>query len=221
MQQKGVFMENLTRNPLFENISAESIQQMMTCFDMRKKTYKEKDIITTYDAEGDFVGLLLEGTISVNRISIDGSLDMLEYLEHIGVFGASFAFANREDEFIVICEKDCTVLFIEKQHITKRCANACQHHTQVVENLMHLMAEKVVHLTEKVDILSHRSIRGKLMCYFRIQSTKQGQLTFQLPMSLLKLANYLCIDRSAMMREIKKMKEEEIVEINGGEVTLL
>ena len=86
---------------------------------------------------------------------------------------------------------------------------------------MHLMAEKVVHLTEKVDILSHRSIRGKLMCYFRIQSTKQGELTFQLPMSLLKLANYLCIDRSAMMREIKKMKEEEIVEIDGREVTLL
>ena len=210
LQQKGVFMENLSKNPLFENVSAESIEQMMTCFDMRKKTYKEKDIITTYDAEGNFVGLLLEGTISVNRISIDGSLDMLEYLEHTGVFGASFAFANREDEFI-----------IEKQHITKRCANACQHHTQVVENLMHLMAEKVVHLTEKVDILSHRSIRGKLMCYFRIQSTKQGELTFQLPMSLLKLANYLCIDRSAMMREIKKMKEEEIVEINGREVTLL
>lgn len=214
-------MENIVKNPLFEHISAENIEQMMSCFDVRKKTYKEKDIITSYDATGDFIGLLLEGTISVNRISIDGSLDILEYMENTGVFGASFAFANREDAFIVICEKDCTVLFIEKGHITKRCGKACQHHTQVVENLMQLMAEKVVSLTEKVDILSHRSIRGKLMCYFRIQSTKQGKLTFQLPMSLLKLANYLCIDRSAMMREIKKMKEEEIVEINGGEVTLL
>lgn len=214
-------MENLSKNPFFENVSAESIEQMMTCFNMQKKTYRTKDIITTYDATGDFIGLLLEGTISVNRISIDGSLDMLEYLENTGVFGASFAFANREDEFIAICEKDCTVLFFEKQHIAKCCAKACQCHTQVVENLMQLMAEKVIHLTEKVDILSHRSIRGKLMCYFRIQSTKQGKLTFQLPMSLLKLANYLCIDRSAMMREIKKMKEEEIVEINGGEVTLL
>lgn len=214
-------MENIVKNPLFEHITAENIEQMMHCFDARKKTYKEKDIITSYDATGDFIGLLLDGTISVNRISIDGSLDMLEYMENTGVFGASFAFANREDEFIVICEKDCTVLFIEKNHITKRCQRACQHHTQVVENLMQLMAEKVVSLTEKVDILSHRSIRGKLMCYFRIQSTRQSKLTFQLPMSLLKLANYLCIDRSAMMREIKKMKEEGIVEINGGEVTLL
>ena len=83
------------------------------------------------------------------------------------------------------------------------------------------MGRKVVLLTEKVDILSHRSIRGKLMSYFRIQSTKQGSLTFDLPFSLLKLANYLCIDRSAMMREIKKMKEEEIIELNGRVVTLL
>lgn len=220
MQQKGDFMENLVKNPLFDQVSPEQIERMMHCFDIQKKTYREKDIITTYDADGDFICLLLEGTVSVNRISIDGSLDMLEYLENTGVFGASFAFANREDEFIVICEKDCSVLFIEKHHITKRCSRACQYHTQVVENLMHLMAEKVVTLTEKVDILSHRSIRGKLICYFRIQSTKQGGLSFQLPMSLLKLANYICVDRSAMMREIKKMKEEGLIEINGRQVQL-
>lgn len=214
-------MENLLKNPLFAHISPESIQRMMTCFDVQKKNYQAKDIITTYDDTGKFIGLLLEGTVSINRISIDGSLDMLEYLEDTGVFGASFAFSNREDEFIVICEKDCTLLFIEQQHLTKRCENACQCHTQVVENLMQLMAQKVVLLTEKVDILSHRSIRGKLMCYFRIQSTRHNSLTFPLPMSLLKLANYLCIDRSAMMREMKKMKEEKIVEINAGEVTLL
>ena len=214
-------MENIIKNPLFENISPDSIERMMSCFDIRKKHFHEKDVVTTYDADGDFIGLLIDGAISVNRISIDGSLDMLEYMDETGVFSASFAFANREDEFIVICEKDCTVLFIEKYHITKRCSNACAHHTQVVENLMYLMSEKVVHLTEKVDILSHRSIRGKLMCYFRIQSTKQGNLTFQLPMSLLKLANYLCIDRSAMMRELKKMKDEEIIELFGKEVTLL
>ena len=46
-------------------------------------------------------------------------------------------------------------------------------------------------------------------------------MSFLLPFSLLKLANYLCIDRSAMMREIKKMKEEELIAIEGKRVTLL
>ena len=59
------------------------------------------------------------------------------------------------------------------------------------------------------------------MSYFRIQSTKQGNLAFELPFSLLKLANYLCIDRSAMMRELKKMKDDEMIEMDGRMVTLL
>jgi CRP-like cAMP-binding protein len=194
---------------------------MMPCFDMKKRNFAEKDIIPTVEGTKEYICLLLEGAVSVSRISIDGSLDLLEYMEDTGVFGDAFAFANREDEFINVCEKDCSVLFIEKGQITKRCSNACQHHTQVVENLLQLMAGKVVHLTEKVDILSHRSIRGKLMSYFRIQSTKQNNLTFELPFSLLKLANYLCIDRSAMMRELKKMKDDEMIEMDGRMVTLL
>ena len=214
-------MENISKNALFQNVSAESIEKMIPCFDMKKRSFSEKDIIPTSEGTKEYVCLLLEGAVSVSRISIDGSLDLLEYLEDSGVFGDAFAFANKEDEFITVCEKDCSVLYIEKSHITKRCSNACQHHTQVVENMLQLMSNKVVHLTEKVDILSHRSIRGKLMSYFRIQSTKQNDLTFELPFSLLKLANYLCIDRSAMMRELKKMKEEEMIELDGRMVTLL
>lgn len=214
-------MENISKNALFQNVSAESIEKMIPCFDMKKRSFSEKDIIPTSEGAKEYVCLLLEGAVSVSRISIDGSLDLLEYLEDSGVFGDAFAFANKEDEFITVCEKDCSVLYIEKSHITKRCSNACQHHTQVVENMLQLMSNKVVHLTEKVDILSHRSIRGKLMSYFRIQSTKQNNLTFELPFSLLKLANYLCIDRSAMMRELKKMKEEEMIELDGRMVTLL
>ena len=214
-------MENLSKNALFQNVSAESIERMIPCFEMKKRSFSEKDIIPTSEGTKQYVCLLLEGAVSVSRISIDGSLDLLEYLEDTGVFGDAFAFSNQEDEFISVCEKDCSVLFIEKSQITKRCSNACQHHTQVVENMLQLMGNKVVHLTEKVDILSHRSIRGKLMSYFRIQSTKQGALTFELPFSLLKLANYLCIDRSAMMRELKKMKDEEVIELDGRMVTLL
>jgi CRP-like cAMP-binding protein len=221
MPQKGKNMENISKNALFQNVSIESIEKMMPCFDMKKRNFAEKDIIPTVEGSKEYICLLLEGAVSVSRISIDGSLDLLEYMEDTGVFGDAFAFANREDEFITVCEKDCSVLFIEKGQITKRCSNACQHHTQVVENLLQLMAGKAVHLTEKVDILSHRSIRGKLMSYFRIQSTKQNNLTFELPFSLLKLANYLCIDRSAMMRELKKMKDDEMIEMDGRMVTLL
>ena len=214
-------MENLCKNPLFQGTNPQEIEQMLICFQSKRKTFQEKEIICTYEADTDTLGLLLEGSISVNRIHVDGTQDMLEYIEGTGIFGASLIFSTHEDAFTVVCEKKCTVLFIQKHHITKRCKNACLHHTTVVQNLMQIMAEKVVSLTEKVDILSHRSIRGKLLSYFQIQSAKNTSSQFVMPFSLVALANYLCIDRSAMMRELKKMKEEGLVEINGKQVRLL
>lgn len=213
-------MENLTKNELFSGISGEDIQKMLVCFQSFQKSYQEKDAIPIHDSFGDYIGLLLEGRISVNRLRMDGSLDMLEYIEGTGIFGDAFTFAGHEDAILVRCEKDCRVLFIEKSHITKRCPNACRHHSELVENLMRLMAEKVMQLTEKVDILSHRSIRGKLLCYFRIQSARAGAEAFSLPFSLMALANYLCVDRSAMMRELKKMKDEGLVDWKGRQVRL-
>ncbi|MDD3395531.1 MAG: Crp/Fnr family transcriptional regulator, partial [Anaerotignum sp.] len=155
-----------------------------------------------------------------NRINADGSLDMLEYIEDSGIFGAAFSFFEHDDEFIVLCEKDCAILFVDKSHITKRCFKACAHHSIVIENLLTFMSKKIVNLTEKVDILSHRTIRDKLLCYFRMQTAKAGANAFQMPFSFLALANYLCIDRSAMMRELKKMKDDDIVQVNDKKIYL-
>jgi CRP-like cAMP-binding protein len=71
-----------------------------------------------------------------------------------------------------------------------------------------------------VDVLSRRSIREKLLCYFRQLADKNGGKTFQLPFSLSTLADYIATDRSAMMRELKKLKEEEIIASDGRKFTL-
>ena len=216
-----ILLQNLTKNPLFAHIDQTDIEKMLVCFEAQRREYDEKDVVTVYGSSREKIGLLLSGTVSLNRINADGNLDMLEYIDGTGIFGDSFSFANQDDEFMVICEKKCTVLFIDKFHITKRCPNACLHHSIVVENLIQLMANKVVTLSEKVDILSHRTIRSKLLSYFRLQSAKNGSQTFRLPFSYLSLANFLCVDRSAMTRELKRMKEEGLLFLNGKEITLL
>ena len=87
MPQKGKNMENISKNALFQNVSIESIEKMMPCFEMKKRNFAEKDIIPTVEGTKEYICLLLEGAVSVSRISIDGSLDLLEYMEDTGVFG--------------------------------------------------------------------------------------------------------------------------------------
>ena len=85
--------------------------------------------------------------------------------------------------------------------------------------MLRLMADKAQALTERVDVLSRRSIREKLLCCFAQQRDKAGSDTFRLPFSLSVLADYIATDRSAMMRELKKMREEGLVSTDGREIT--
>ena len=90
----------------------------------------------------------------------------------------------------------------------------------MVENLFHLVTEKAMSLSERVEVLSRRSIREKLLRYFQLQAAKERGRSFLLPFSLSALADYISADRSAMMRELKKMREEMLVTITGRQVTL-
>ena len=110
--------------------------------------------------------------------------------------------------------------FIPAYKLTDRCEKTCTHHNRMIENLFHLMTEKATALSERVEVLSRRSIRDKLLCYFTLQTARAGRGTFTLPFSLSALADYISTDRSAMMRELKKLRESGEVDVEGRCVTL-
>ena len=145
----------------------------------------------------------------------------MEVLGAGGVFGRTLAFAaSNGDSLEVICRTSCDVLFIDYPHILKRCERACTHHSLLVQNMLRLMSDKAQALSERVDVLSRRSIREKLLCYFRQLADKAGEETFTLPFSLSTLADYIATDRSAMMRELTRLREEGVVQSEGRQFTL-
>ena len=138
-----------------------------------------------------------------------------------GVFGKSLAFSTSgRDSLEVVCRTACDVVFIDYPHILKRCERACTHHSLLVQNMLRLISDKAQALSERVDVLSRRSIREKLLCYFNQLAEKEGSRTFQLPFSLSMLADYIATDRSAMMRELKRLKEEGVLRSEGRRITL-
>ena len=87
--------------------------------------------------------------------------------------------------------------------------------------MLRLMEEKALGLSERVDVLSRRTTREKLLCYFEQQARRSGRRDFQLPFSFSMLADYIAADRSAMMRELKRMREEGLVDSSGRQIRLL
>ena len=204
--------------PIFQNISAASMERMLACFHVRQCTYAAGSAVREYGDGGKEVGIITDGTADLVRIDYGGTRTILEHLETGSIFGEVLAFTVQTgDSISVVTEGGCRVMYMDYDHIMKRCENACRHHSQLVQNLFQLVTEQMQQMGQRVEVLSRRSIREKLLCYFAIHA-KNG--AFTLPFTLSALADYIGSDRSAMMRELRKLRQEGLVQVEGRRVTL-
>ena len=207
---------------IFQNITNEEVGAMIHCFHMRRARYEQGQTICTYGEGGGEVGVLLSGQASLVRYDYAGTRTILERVETGGVFGEALAFTPELGDCVeVISGGDSEVLFMEYGHLMKRCEKACAYHSKLVQNMFGLVAEHTRRLSRRVEVLSRRSIREKLLCCFRFYRQDEGGDTFTLPFTLSALADYISSDRSAMMRELKKLKSEGLIATEGRRVTLL
>lgn len=214
--------EELKQSPIFDGISYESYLLMIDCFQAIQKTYRPEDVAYDFERGGDQVGILERGEASLIRIDEEGVSTVLENLTVGSVFGRSLAYSGGSgDSLEVVCRTACDVLYIDYAHILKRCEKACTHHSLLVQNMLRLITGKAQALADRIDVLSRRSIREKLLCFFHQQAEKTGKNSFTLPFSLSMLADYIATDRSAMMREMKHLREEDLIRTDGREIALL
>ncbi len=207
---------------LFDGITTEECDKMLTCFGAYERKFSMGEVICDFEKPSGSIGVIQTGRAELIRIDAFGSRSILEEMEPGSLFGMAFTFSDAcRDSMNVMCTEDCVVLYIDYWHVTHECSNVCTHHSVLLQNLLRLMAEKAFSMSQRIEVLSRRSIRDKLMCYFSICSLRAEKPEFTLPFSISAMADYICSDRSAMMREMKNMREERLIETNGRRVRLL
>lgn len=206
---------------LFYNISLEEYKHLLGCLDARERHFTDEETICTYDTFQS-IGILGKGNALVVRYEINGARTILERLEPQDIFGhlLSAYQKNPLNGISVVSDGPCDVLFINYDGISRPCAKACTYHHQLIQNMLSLISEKAVDLSERVEVLSQRTIREKLTCYFLQLAGRVKSETFNLPFTMVDLADYLSIDRSAMTRELRRMKDEGIIEVNRRQIRL-
>ena len=211
----------MIRSPLLEGVSPQEYQTMHACLGVYEQSFRPDDVIYDFGDGRRMLGIVSQGSAVVERIDREGGRAILEHLGPGGVFGEMMMFkAAGDDSVVVRAAAPTRVSFLRSEAVMRRCEHACACHSRMVENLFRLVTEKATSLSERVEVLSRRSIREKLLRYFQLQAAKGHGPSFQLPFSLSALADYISADRSAMMRELKQMREEILVTITGRQVTL-
>lgn len=206
---------------IFHDITEEQFEKMMVCFQSHQKNYPAGEIISTYDSSNYKIGILLEGEIMIVRTHYDGRQTILEHLKPGDIFGESLSIIPTSLSAVqVVSIKPCSIQYIDYQCLIKRCPKACPWHSALVHNVLLLISQKAIHLSERLEVLSQRTTKEKLICYFSLMASHFHSNSFQLPFSLSTLADYLSVDRSAMMRELKKLKDDHLIALNRRRVTL-
>lgn len=138
------------------------------------------------------------------------------------MFGEVYAcLPDLEFDGTVVAQTDCSILFLNLNRTITTCSSACHFHTQMISNLLQILAQKNIAFSRKLDCLSHHTIRARLLEYFSKQAQICGNSSFSIPLNRQQLADYLCVDRSAMTVELYKLKDEGILDFDKNKFTLL
>ncbi len=204
---------------IFDNITDDEINRMKKCFKAVNRKYVEGETIN--NIESGSVGIVVSGVVEIIRFDFDGNRTILERIKENGIFGGLFLSQIDEGDVVIICMADTEIMFVDYEHLVRQCHNACSHHSTLIRNMLSIVSEKSKELSSRVEVLSQRTLRKKLITYFNMISKESGTKNIVIPFSLSNLSDYLCVDRSAMLREMKKMRDEGLIDSHAKKVTIL
>lgn len=209
-------------SPLFAGIRPEDMDAMLGCIGHHVKHYEKGEIIA-FEAETiHHVGVVLRGSVDMLKEDVWGNRTLLLRAYASDVFGETFACG--EDSLSVVtfaAAEETEVLFLSFCRVMHTCTHACQFHQTLIENMVRIIARKNRELMRKIEVVSKKTLREKILAYLSIQAQNQGCRQFEVPLGRVEWAEYLCADRSALTRELAKMQAEGLIEFHRNTFKIL
>lgn len=204
---------NEVNSPLFDGINSEDRKAMLGCIGYHIGTFQKGYIVAFEEENIKHIGILLSGAVDMVKEDLWGNKTMLVRMHKDELFGETFVCG--EDNLSVVTfvvSEDAKILFMPFDKVMHSCTMSCVFHHRLIENMVHIIANKNRDLIRKVEVVSKRTIREKLLAYLSIQAHIQDSRYFEIPLGRVELAEYLCVDRSALTRELAKMKNDGLID---------
>ncbi len=203
----------LSRCPLFAGISATELAALLECLAAREVAVEKNQTIFWEGDPAQDMGIVLEGAVQVVRDDYYGNRTIVAQVEPGGLFAEAFACAGTPFFPVsVVASAAGAVMLLDCQRIMTVCGSSCVFHGRLVKNLLAIVANKTLQLNQKLELLSRRSIRERLMSYLLSCAKKADSSEFTIPYDRQQLANYLCVERSALSAEIGRLQREGVLE---------
>jgi len=224
-EETKAFSENelavLSSASLFQDIGINELRSLLNCLQASIKKYDKGNFIQRAGEPVTQIGVVIKGAVEVIQEDAPGRKTILTSIGRSGIFGEAIVTAQLEESPVsVIASRESAICFLNYQEIVTTCGNSCIFHTQLIRNMLGIMARKTMLLSKKLNYALMRTIRDKITAYLLDEFHQKNKKTIIIPYNREELADYLSVDRSALSRELSRMREDGLIRYRKNEFVL-
>lgn len=212
----------LQRVPLFKNIATQDLGELLTCIGARCESYAKGEFILLNGDSTGSIGIVLSGRAHIVKEDVFGNRAIINVLGPTAVFGESFVCGGSYALTVSVqAAESSDVLFLPFERVMTVCPSACGFHNAMIKNMVEMIARKNLKLMEMLEVTTKHSLREKMLTFLSQLAQEQGSTTVTSHMGRADLADFLGADRSALTRELNRMREAGLIAYHKNTYTLL
>ncbi|MEG0016114.1 Crp/Fnr family transcriptional regulator [Gordonibacter sp.] len=212
----------ICQSPLFHGIQPDEVEAMLRCLDARQRTYAKGSTVFHAGSATTCMGLVLEGAVRLENVDYWGNRTIRASAGPGQTFAEVYACEpGLLLDVNVVAAADATVLLMDVGKITTLCSSNCAFHATLIRNLLGAVAQRAYTLTRKIEHVSKRTTRAKLLSYLSDQARSADSPRFAIPYDRQELADYLSVERSAMCAELSRMRKDGIIDYQRNQFELM
>ena len=191
---------------LFAGMSLEETNRMLECLDAHVISRDKGAAIFVEGSHATRFGVVLSGSLVVVKDGLDGKRVIIKRIGEKELVAAAQAFSGAKIMRVrVEADAPSRVLILNAERVGSPCCNGCAFHARLVRNIMRIISAKTLELNAKIEILSHRTTEDRLLAYLHAFAERCGKSEFDIPFDRQQLADFLCVERSALSAEISRL----------------
>ena len=203
----------LIKTPLFQGVSENELDSLVKCLGCSFKDYRKNETLCLAGESVREIGLVVSGRVHIVKADAWGNSNIIAEVSAGEMFAEAVVCGSVGAlPVTVLAATETRVCYLDFQRIVTTCPSACVFHTMLIRNMIGIFARKNIQLTEKMEHITKRTTREKLLSYLSEQSRRQRSHSFQIPFNRQELADYLSVERSALSAEMSKLRAGGIIQ---------
>lgn len=205
---------------IFDGIEEHQKTSLLNCLQAVEKSYKKGEMIFDINQKLTSALYILDGRVQLLKDDYDERKVIISQIHTNQTFAISLAYSETPSNVTAYALEDTRIVYLNLKRVMTVCSNACPFHQRLIQNIIKIISEKNIILQERIELLSKKTLRERILSFLYKEKNRLKSDIFEISYSREQMAHYLGADRSALSRELSKMKRENIIDFHKNSFRL-